>query len=287
MSPSLSGLEMIRLKRARLKLIKLLLALLALLVLFSLRMLNDDGVGCRVSGVLLPLFSFLSINTTLSPLYTRAYIHSTMSNPVYAQLLRDEEDLEATLLPVATRLDGNQANATTATALPLDYFNYDTALAEEAQHELIAPSLPERYDGTLIDEQDSQLVKVAQRSGLIAAAEEKEAIRKADLRGYAQSYHEQNRIQTANKNAKQRDRQGLQMKNDQQEQARLARYHAQKEEEEFTLQIQQESSRSSSSSSKKPTSGYKAGGGYQTSDYQVESYDTKEYQVSQYKSVYD
>jgi hypothetical protein len=210
-----------------------------------------------------------------------------MSNPVTAQILRDEEELEATLLPVATPLDeGNQhANAAaTLTALPVDYFNYDTALAEEVQQELVAPALPERYDGTIFDEQDSQRVKVAQRSGLIAAQEEKEAIRKADLRGYAQSYHEHNRIQTANKNAKQRDQQGLQMRNDQQEQERLARYHAQKEQETFNLQIQQESS---NSSSKNPSSGYTVGGGYQTSEYQVGSYDTSDYQVSQYKSMYD
>ena len=215
-----------------------------------------------------------------------------MSNPVTARILRDEEELEATLLPVATRLEDNNqranANAATTTALPLDYFTYDTALAAEevqVQQERIAPTLPGRYDGTIVDEQDSQRVKVAQRSGLIAAEEEKVAIRKAGLRGYAQGYHEQNRIQTANKNAKQRDQQGLQIKNDQQEQERLTRYHAQKEEEEFDLKIQQESS--SSSGIKNPSTGYNVGGGYQTSEYQVGSYDTSEYQVSQYKSMYD
>lgn len=213
---------------------------------------------------------------------------TTMSNPT--QVLRDEEELEATLLPVATRLEGNQqyANAATATALPLDYFNYDTALAEEARQVHVAPALPERYDGTIVDEQDSQRLKLAQRSGLIAAEAEKVAIRKADLRGYAQGYHEQDRIQAANRNARERNRQGLQMKTDQQEQARLARCEAQREEEEFDLQIQQESnSNTKSNSSKKPTSGYAVGGGYQTSEYQVGSYDTNEYQVSQYKSVYD
>jgi hypothetical protein len=167
--------------------------------------------------------------------------------------------------------------------MPLDYFNYDTALAEEVQQERVAPAVPERYDGTIVDQQDSRRLKVAERSGVIAAEEEKMLIRKGTLRGYAQSYHERNNIQTANQYARQRDRQGLQMKSDQQEQEWLARHHAQKEEEEFNLQKQQKSS----SSSKKPSSGYDVGGGYQTSDYQVESYDTSEYQVSQYKSMYD
>lgn len=201
-----------------------------------------------------------------------------MSNPVNA---RDMEELEGALLPVATEVvnqsDPN-AYASTATVIPSveAVFDYDTALRNEQQQEeeaVVVPDNANQLNYAGVSDDSKTTVGRAQQSGRIRSEEEKEAIRKANRKVYAQNYHEQNSIKSANERAKQRDREGLQIQNDRiAEQMALAKAKA-KESKEQEQQSQ-------------ASTGYQPKG-YQIKDYDCGSYEIGTYEVTEYKSVYD
>jgi hypothetical protein len=174
-----------------------------------------------------------------------------------ARFLREEEELEGTLLPVATPIIGN--------------FEYETAMVEE--QEQVAYPIPQISDNTAVSDDSRPRVRQAQRTGRMAAEEENEAIRKANRKVFAHNYHEKEALRNANDIARERDRDGLRMK-----------------EDEFQIRAQEEEKRISeakSSESKPKAAGYQVGG-YAVKDYQFGGdYDTSEYQASEYKSVYD
>ena len=197
-----------------------------------------------------------------------------MSNPANA---RDMEELEGALLPVATEVvNHNDPNvfASTATVIPSveAVFDYDTALRNEEEEAVVVPDNANQLNYAGVSDDSKTTVGRAQQSGRIRSEEEKEAIRKANRKVFAQNYHEQNSIKSANARAKQRDREGLQIQNDRiAEQMALSKAKAKESEE-------QEQSQASN--------GYQPKG-YQIKDYDCETYEIGSYEVTEYKSVYD
>ena len=227
-----------------------------------------------------------------------------MSNPVH--LLRDNEELEGTLLPIATEItpstsssgggcgDNRHSNQDGPTARPINRFDYDTALIAEVvneqqqqqqqqqyEQERIALIIPQRYDDRSLvsDVHDRSRIKGAQRMGLIASEEEREAIRKADNRGFVQSYYEREQIRLANEYAQQRDREGLQVRLEAWEQEQMARQAA-------TAEVEDDVSTVTTRKDSHLSGGYQVGG-YQVKEYDVSPYETSDYQTTEYKSVYD
>jgi hypothetical protein len=217
-----------------------------------------------------------------------------MSNPVTtAYVLRDDDELEGTLLlPVAEAINGNANNNTAATAaLPISYFSYDTEQEEEAaaaavteveQEPALAFTFPVYEDGQLHTHART-IVALAEQTGLIASEEERLAIRKGSTKAFAQGYHAQREVDIANANAKRRNRQGLQVVNaDAQLQERLQQQHQpQQQANEVEYDVSKDKKADATAG------GYKMGG-YDVHEYKMsDSYNTTDYQVSQYKSVYD
>ena len=219
-----------------------------------------------------------------------------MSNP--SSLLRDEEELEATLLPVAERIeldDDFVVDDPSHSALPAATFDYDGAIAAEAEQESVAVPLPSLYQNETFKGQDDQRFRLAERAGRQRSDSEQVAIQKANLRGFAKSHYEEQQIRTANELARQRDRQGLQIKREGVEQVAMEQLHAPHsqssglEDSSMAEQSQSQSqSPSQSQTDQTRASDYQLGG-YKTNDYSTKqySYDTSDYQVSEYKSVYD
>ncbi len=199
-----------------------------------------------------------------------------MSNPTNA---RDMEELEGALLPVATEVvNQNDPNAfaSTATVIPSveAVFDYDTALRNEEHQEeaVVVPDNANQLNYAGVSDDSKTTVGRAQQSGRIRSEEEKEAIRKANRKVFAQNYHEKNSIKSANAWAKQRDREGLQIQND-----RIAEQMALSKAKAKESKGQEQSQASN---------GYQPKG-YQTKDYDCGSYEIGSYEVTEYKSVYD
>lgn len=180
------------------------------------------------------------------------------------EVLREEEELEGALLPVATAVISEFPQSATA-AVPLTTFDYETAMAVKQEH--LAYSIPQREGAAVADDSRTR-VKLAQRTGLIHSEAEREAIQIANRKVFSKDYHAREAVQKANEAAKQRDRFGLQMpappEPKEADSKPLARSEPKKEE------------------------GYRIGGGYAVEEYSFGTdYETNEYKPSVYKSVYD
>ena len=188
---------------------------------------------------------------------------------------RDIEELEGTLLPVATAVvNPNDPNAvaSTATVIPSveAVFDYGTALRNEQQEEVavVIPDNANQLNYAGVSDDSKSTVGRAEQTGRIRSEEEKEAIRKANRKVFAQNYHEQNAFKSANEYAKQRDREGIQISNELSEKEMAAVKAPPKQQQQ-----QQE----------KPP----ASKGYQIKDYDCGTYEISDYEVTEYKSVYD
>ena len=252
-----------------------------------------------------------------------------------AELVRDPEELEGSLfLPVATAVPRPVVVETVAVAMgatPTTYFNYETAETEDQQQQ--QPLLAEQQaiaipstsfevspDGSS-NNQEHGAFRLGNRMGVIAAEEERDAIRRANRKVYAQDYFAQQQAKVANSRARLRAQEerlavrgrnhgssssngattahavagaagGYELELWQQEQASLrddrdaacARSGSDDNGNKNKSSSSCSITQQSSSDSKRE---YNVGGGYQVSDYQIGSYDTNEYKVSEYKSVYD
>mmetsp|Transcript_6430 Transcript_6430/g.16345 ORF Transcript_6430/g.16345 Transcript_6430/m.16345 type:complete len:280 (-) Transcript_6430:77-916(-) len=272
-------------------------------------------------------------------------------------LLRDEDELEGSLLPpssqqglpVATRIDDeahdrghggghggrgntNQMNDSsaentatpiaTAAVLPVETFNYDDALASsvqeeeeeeygEQQHQQYNSHQPTAYHvpggifdddekeaprrSTAIADDSSTTVRHSTHIGVIQSEQEKDAIRQANRKVYSQTYHEKASIETANQVAKLRDREGLEVRHNNQMEHQLNNTSAQQDtiDQRQQRQQQQRQTKTTASTSNRSTpadTGARhggGGGGYQIREYEIGGYETKSYNVKEYKSVYD
>jgi hypothetical protein len=140
--------------------------------------------------------------------------HHAQFEAVTATFLREEDELEgALLLPVATPIEPVIAEQPASmAAVPIGYFEYETAMVEEQQQEQIAYSIPQISSdshNTAVSDDSRPRVRQAQQTGRIAAEEELEAIRRANRKVFAHGYHEQEALKKANDIARVRDRQGL------------------------------------------------------------------------------
>mmetsp|Transcript_18037 Transcript_18037/g.20845 ORF Transcript_18037/g.20845 Transcript_18037/m.20845 type:complete len:211 (+) Transcript_18037:90-722(+) len=210
-----------------------------------------------------------------------------MSNPK-TTMSRDIDEVEGTLLPVATQVveccnntNNNTSMAEAEAAVPVtETFNYDVTIAEEErlkeqeqeEHVIEAITIPDNgtqhnYAGVSDDSRNA--VGNAERVGRFKSEEELDAIRIAKQRIFPQNYHEENSIKKANETAMRRDREGLQVIDDHLD----SRVSSSSKTNEIMRNQQQE---------QKPRAS-----GYQVKEYDVVSYDTKGYDVTEYKSVYD
>lgn len=202
-----------------------------------------------------------------------------MSTPTQPLDARDMDELEAVLLPVATAVDDQNQNSNVASIAVVPstetYFDYDLALAQDGQALEDAVAIPDNgnernYAG--VSDDSKNMVGRAQQTGKIRSEEELESIRRANGKIFSQNYHQQYNVKAANEWAKQRDREGLQMKNNYEQEQRIASEKA--KANELSKQKQQQL---------KNTQGQ----AYQIKDYDCGSYETNEYKVAEYKSVYD
>ena len=190
---------------------------------------------------------------------------------------RDMEELEGTLLPVATEVvhQNDSSNATaisTATVIPSveAVFNYDSALRNEQQvreeEALVVPDNANQLNYAGVSDDSKSTVGRAQQSGKIHSEEEIDSIKKANQKISVQNYHEKKSFKNANERAKQRDREGLEIHND---------------------HIEEQMEKSESNETPKQHQQQPKSKGYQVKDYDCGSYETSTYEVTEYKSVYD
>jgi hypothetical protein len=204
-----------------------------------------------------------------------------MTSPIAATsiMARDVDELEGTLLPVATQVvecnsNNHKSSMMAEASIPVtEFFDYDAAIAkeeqeQEQQQEIEAIPIPDNGGTTKHNYAERTAISSAERTGIQRSEEELEAIRRNKQRIFPHNYHEQNTIKTANEYALRRDREGLEVKDDHLESA-------------FTLPKKETNEEEEKQKQKPKTSGY------QVRDYDVGSYDTKSYDVNEYKSVYD
>lgn len=218
-------------------------------------------------------------------------------------IVRDSDELEGALLPVATAVGGDGIDVGGGvSAAPQSTFEYGTAIAIEQQQLLVQPPRVEQqheeqiaynvpptgstYSSAITDDSRTR-VRQAQNVGLMASEQEKEAIRRANTNVFAKGYHTEVAIKEANEVAQAR--------------ARSDHYHDLLQQQMATTSASLTSGGDEdcdSSSSKRKTKkdkeqqqgggGYKEGGGYEVNEYQFGTdYDVSEYKMSEYKSVYD
>jgi hypothetical protein len=210
-----------------------------------------------------------------------------MSDPIAATVTatRDMDELEGTLLPVATQVvecDSNNKESMMAEAsIPAtEFFDYDAAIAkeeqqEQEQQEIEAIPIPDnggmKHNYSGVSDDSRTAISSAERNGIQRSEEELEAIRRNKQRIFPHNYHEHNTMKAANEYALHRDREGLQVKDDHIDSDFIL---PKKTEEEEEIQNQKQNQKPKVS-------------GYQVREYDTGSYDTKSYDVNEYKSVYD
>jgi hypothetical protein len=182
---------------------------------------------------------------------------------------RDQDELEgALLLPIASAVENK---------------TYDQLMTAEA--ELVvepsdpidpvmptAPTIPS-YD-TLEGRERAMLRQAAEaeRRGQILAEIEREKLRKAEVNVFAINYHTDRKVEEANRLARERDRQGLEIQKD----------------TWFGHEAFQASSSANENGEYQPAFPLPRHGGYEVAEYNPSEYSVNtEYDVSEYKSVYD
>jgi hypothetical protein len=210
-----------------------------------------------------------------------------------ATIVRDMEELQGALLPVATEVayQNNQNSGVTATAsatvIPSveAVFDYAASLCNEQQQQqqqaeesasdeaVVVPDNANQLNYGGVSDDSKPTVSRAQREGRIRSEEELESIRRANRKVYSQNYRERNSVKSANEWAKLRDREGLQITND----------HI---EEQLALSEKSKKDSHPPPSAPKKEFEYETKG-YQTKEYDCGTYETNDYDISEYKSVYD
>jgi hypothetical protein len=198
---------------------------------------------------------------------------------------RDPEELEGTLLlptilPTALAVPDNQHDnsipmaSTAATVLPTTYFEYDTALADEAekQEEIVveeAVALPSHDEFAHDPHRDSNTLAHAQRKGLIQTDDESEKIKRANRETFSLNYQNKQQIKDANSLANATKRK---------EELGLLQTSATIPKEMYTPPA-----------TVKAPEFYEGSYGkeYEIQDYDTAEYETTDYETTEYKSVYD
>ena len=209
-----------------------------------------------------------------------------MTSPIAATpiMTRDVDELEGTLLPVATQVvecnsNTNKSSMMAEASIPVtEFFDYDIAIAEEEQQQQEIEAIPipdnggNKYNYAGVSDDSRTAISSAERTGKQRSEEELESIRRNKQRIFPHNYHERNTMKAANEYALHRDREGLEVKDDHLDSGAftLPKKETNKEEEKQKQKDQ------------KPKAS-----GYQVRDYDVGSYNTKSYDVNEYKSVYD
>jgi hypothetical protein len=272
---------------------------------------------------------FLQGGEEMHPPATTSTTGSSGSIDLVAE--RDVDELEGTLLPVATQVhvvvDNTETTPSTfinnndyaMAAVPVQYFEYDDALAKEEQDELQQqlrqPLLQQQQQESTGDDEiayaipyvaaaghqhhinnptdksssiadDSQVaVKYAQYAGYIRAEQEREAIRQANRKVYAQNYWEAQSVDTANVVAKIRDREGLQIQDDH---LQSTLDNCNNNNNNNNNSKDRNETGCNDESSKQPPAATRKQNGYQIQQYDIaDDYETSQYDVEQYKSIYD
>jgi hypothetical protein len=192
---------------------------------------------------------------------------------VEATAVRDEDELEGTLLPASGEND--ETTALAAAAYPVEHFDYtDASLAQDQRQyqldEHVAYPLEQNNRAAMSDDSRSR-VRYAEQNGIVASEQELEAIRRNNRKVLSHDYFERQSFQKANRNARTEDsieRQGRtpQMTENQP----TPSGELKKEEKKDTT----------------AAGGYHVGG-YEVKEYETENYETIDYKTSEYKSVYD
>lgn len=234
-------------------------------------------------------------------------------------LERKDDDRHGSLfpppsLPVATRVvdSGNdcdmndnemavaETQLTAVAALPVETFNYDDAITAEqnTEQQQVAYYVPGGIDtleaeaprSAAIADDSSQRVRYSTQIGVIRSEEELDAIRKANLKVYSQTYNESVGVQNANENAKRRDREGLQVHshgNSTTANSSSSSSSYSHSNDNVTYNAVRSRPGSSSAAARNATT-TTSSNGYRTMEYKIgDTYETKPYNVSEYKSVYD
>ena len=142
----------------------------------------------------------------------------------------------------------------------------------------VAPSLHQYNDNSPAAQEHAvaQMARVGSDIGKIQAVEEKERIRQANARSRDQTFFERNRIQRAQNVAKQRDREGLDVRED------LYFNHEAVMQNTISKKVQEQDAAYNAA-----TRG-KKGEGYEVKEYDVAEYQGEEYsETYEYKSIYD
>jgi hypothetical protein len=183
--------------------------------------------------------------------------------------------IQAEIIPES--LDNGNSNS----ALPSQYFQYNTSNAQHGTEDQYyinpIPSAPVivNFDDESPTEQARAVASKARFGsdmGRIQAMEEKERIKRISANAKALPYFESQRVAAAGTVAKQRVRQGFEVKKDNYFDA--SNLLAAKKEREAN---------NKDSSTKAKNSGQ----GYQIAEYETAEYDCNAYETTEYKSVYD
>ena len=195
---------------------------------------------------------------------------------------RDQDELEgALLLPTATAItDGSCTTADVAHgAVATTHFEYTDQVVDYSEDAIcgfreedipVAPVIPS-YDALecRVRLQDEQAQMAAQRGRQMAELEQEE-LRKAKLNVFAINYHTDRQVEEANRLARERDAQGLEIERD-------TWFGHEKSEEKPEATVTDE-----------PAFPISYNGGYEVAEYNMSEYSADtEYSTSEYKSIYD
>lgn len=168
-------------------------------------------------------------------------------------------------------------------ATPTEYFQYNPeTIGNNSSSIPIAPAFTSVDDESPMEQAHTvtQKTRFGSDMGRIQAVEEKERIKRISANAKGLPYFDSQRIAAASEIAKQRVREGFDVKGDKyfDESNLLAARRAR------SLERKGNDCNGGSASS---SSGSAGGRGYQVSEYNVEEYDCKPYDTTEYKSVYD
>lgn len=226
------------------------------------------------------------------------------------RLLRDEDELEGALLPVATvvPLDEHHQQTTHSSsmlAVPMETFDYETALvAEQQQQERVAYSIPPSSTAAgssdAVADDSKQRIQQAARLGLLASEEEKDAIRKANRNVFSKDYFSQLEVNAANHHARMREWEQV-LENSVIGASHMNHMDLSKGQsttststtDDITTATNATNDTTNNNNNPNNNNTNKQSGGYQVGEYECQEYQvgsyygTKEYETKEYKSVYD
>ena len=166
-------------------------------------------------------------------------------------------------------------------ATPNTYFQYDseTMNRDNATNNIpVAPAFVSIDDESPSEQEHavSRKTRFGSDMGRILALEEKEKTQRASANAKAMPYFEGKRIEAGDKIAKQRNREGLDVKED--------KYF---DETNLIAARKAREAAETASDTNQTTKTSDSGSGYQVSDYNVGEYDCAKYETKEYKSIYD